>query len=77
MKITIHSTRGRKLFSFREDANVVEAVSETVHAFDFPPAYRYGLLLSGNTSAALDASRTLASYNIRDGAVLFLTIISS
>ncbi len=76
MKITIHSTRGLRPFTFREDGGVAEAVQEAVRAFDFPPAYHYSLLLSCNASTPLDASRTLASYDIRDGAVLFLTITS-
>lgn len=76
MKITIHSTRGRKSFSFPEDVKVEEAVDEASRAFDFPAAYHYGLLLSGNTSTPLNGNQTVASYDIQDGAVLFLTIIS-
>lgn len=76
MNITIHSTRGHKLFSFPEGAKVEEAAGEAVRAFDFSLAHRYGLLLSGNPSTPLAAERTLASYNISEGAVLFLTVTS-
>lgn len=74
MKVTICSTRGRELFSFSKEAKVEEAVRDAVRVFDFPTAHRYGLLLSCNTSTPFDANRTLASYEIHDGAVLFLTI---
>lgn len=70
------SDAGRRPFTFREDAEVAEAVQAAVRAFDFPSAHHYGLLLSCNTSTPLDAGRTLPSYDIRDGAVLFLTITS-
>lgn len=76
MNITIHSARGLRPFTFPEDAGVAEAVEEAVRTFDFPPAYHYGLLLSCNTCTPLDTSRAFASYDIRDGAMLFLTITS-
>lgn len=76
MKITIHSTRGHKSFSFREEVKIEEAIGEAIRAFDFSAAHRYGLLLSGNTSTPLAADRTLASYSIHDGAVLFLSVTS-
>jgi hypothetical protein len=74
MKIEIQSTRGRESFTFPDGTKVAEAVKEAVRAFNFPAVHHYGLLLSGNTSTPLDTDRTLTSYNIRDGAVLFLTI---
>lgn len=76
MKVTIHSSRGCELLTLSDEAKVEEAVRGAVRAFDFPAPHRYGLLLSGNTSTPLDPDRTLASYNIHEGAVLLLTITS-
>lgn len=76
MKIRIQSTRGRESFTFPEEVKVEEAVQEVVPAFGFAPLHYYGLLLSGNTSTPLDSNRTLASYDIHDGANVFLTITS-
>jgi len=74
MKITVHSTRGPRWFTFSEDSSIAEVVKEVVTAFDFPPTHHYGMLLSCNTSTPLRSDRTLRSYDIRDGSTLFLTI---
>ncbi len=76
MTVSIHSARGLKLFAFNSDTKVAEITQRAAEAFEFPPAYRCGLLLSGNTSTPLDDRRTLAFYNISDGATLFFTVIS-
>ena len=74
MKITVHSTRGPRWFTFFEGSSIAEVVKEVVVAFDFPPTHHYGMLLSSNTSTPLRSDRTLRSYDIPDGSTLFLTI---
>ena len=76
MKISIHSTRGIRLFTFDEDVTAGAATAEATRAFDFPPDDEYGLLLSGNSSTPLRYDRTLKSYSIQDGTTLFLTAIA-
>lgn len=76
MKITVHSTRGRRLFTFSADMLIRDAVKEMVAAFGFPETRNCGLLLSCNASTPLASGRTLPSYDIHDGSTLFLTITS-
>jgi hypothetical protein len=76
MTVSVHSTRGAKSFAFDQSTKVAEVIERAARAFEFPPAYQCGLLLSGNTSTPLEGTRTLASYQIADGASLLFTVIS-
>jgi len=73
VKITVHSTRGIRQFTFVKDVVAGAATAEAVRAFEFTPDNDYGLLLSCNTSTPLRNDRPLESYSIQDGATLFLT----
>jgi hypothetical protein len=74
--VSVHSTRGVESFAFDQSTKVAEVAQRAARAFEFPPGYHCGLLLSGNTSTPLEGARTLASYEIADGATLFFTVIS-
>jgi hypothetical protein len=74
--VSIHSTRGVESFTFDSSTKVAELAQRAARTFEFPLHYRCGLLLSGNTSTPLEGTRTLASYEIADGASLFFTVIS-
>ncbi len=72
MDLLIQSARGTKHFSLSSETRVSEAVREATQAFEYTYP-RFGLVLTCNTSNPMSPERTLASYGIRDGAVLFLT----
>ncbi len=72
MVIGIRSSRGLKDFVLPNEATVRDAVQRAVQEFGFSDA-GFGLVLSGNATLHLQAERKLASYEIHDGSVLFLT----
>ena len=73
--IKIQSTRGAKDFSFDKNTKIETVITDAITAFGFEPGDKFDLVLATNPGEPLSPERTLASYQITDGAVLILTAI--
>jgi len=77
VKISIHSTRGTKKFTFSQQTKVQAVIDTAVKEFGFTAGDKFQLALATKPGEPLRPEQTLASYHIVDGTELVLTAVGT